>query len=165
MSESLVFFFWFLYFLLVGSWISFVFFGHHSPPTSSLYVGFIVVVVLQVIITFNEFCNSPGFQSSDPFFHGHFFFVWFLLFLNITLPCSFGSLTLLPCDSKLQPIKIAQFFRMGRGYGKVKKTRQFVTPMKNTVNWNYYAGWLRHPSEKAFFNYLNDINVIKSKTP
>ena len=61
------------YFLLVGSWISFVFFGHPSPPTSSLYVGFIVVVVLQVIITFNAFCNSPGFQSSDPFFHGHFF--------------------------------------------------------------------------------------------
>ena len=73
-----------------------------------------------------------------------------LLFLNITLPCSFGYSTLLACDSKLQPIKIAQFFRMGRGYGKVKKTRQFVTPVKNTINRNYYAGWLHHPSEKAF---------------
>ena len=124
-------FFRFFYFSLVGS---FVFSGYPSPPTSSLYVGFIVVVVLQFIITFNAFCNSPGFQSSDPFFHGHFFCVWFLLFLIITLPCSFSSSTLLACDSKLQPIKIAQFFRMGKGYGKVKKTRQFVTPMKNIVN-------------------------------
>ena len=91
--------------------------------------------------------------------------MWFLLFLIITLPRSFGSLTLLARDSRLQPIKIAQFFGTGTGYGKVKKTRQFVTPMKNTINRNYFAGWLRHPSEKAFLNYLNDINVIKSKTP
>ena len=65
MSESLfvcLFVFRFFYFPLVGSWISFVFSGHPSPPTSSLYVGFIVVGVLQVIITFNAFCNSPGFK-------------------------------------------------------------------------------------------------------
>ena len=112
-----VFFFWFLYFLLVGSWISFVFFGHPSPPTSSLYVGFIVVVVLQ----FQCILKFPWFSKFWSFLSWSFFCMWFLLLLIITLPCSFGSSTLLACDSKLQPIKIAQFFRMGRGYGKVKK--------------------------------------------
>ena len=79
-----------------------------------------------------------------------FLCVWFLLLLIITLPRSFSSSTLLACDSRLQPIKIAQFFRQAQDMGKLKKTRQFVTPMKKTVNRNYYAGWLNHPSETAF---------------
>ena len=40
------------------------------------------------------------------------------------------------------------FFGTGKGYGKVKKTKQFLTPKKNTKGMRsriYDAGWLRHP--------------------
>jgi len=43
---------------------------------------------------------------------------------------------------KLQPIKITQFFGMGSGYGKVEKTKQFLTPknMKGMRSRIYDAG-------------------------
>ena len=42
-------------------------------------------------------------------------------------------------DSKLQLIKITQFFGTGIRYGKVKKTTQFLTPKKNIIVWKECA--------------------------
>ena len=52
-------------------------------------------------------------------------------------------------DSKLHPIKITQFFWTSTGYGKVKKTRQFLNPKKNTKGMRYRIRRYRYRKECA----------------
>ena len=60
--------------------------------------------------------------------------------------------TWLARDSKLQPIKITQFFGTGTGYGKVEKQSNFFTP-KNTKGFKTLAcSRLRDDGGKSFSN-------------
>ena len=83
----------------------------------------------------------------------------------ITLPCSFSSSTLLARDSKLQPKKLHNFSGWAQDMEKIKKNK-VICNTHEKYNQPKLLRWLAMSSFiKGFFNYLNDINVIKSKTP